>query len=50
VIFDESNDGMLTGSIVQNLNLNKYSNNEEEAPKEVDLVNEHPQEDTPSQI
>ena len=44
MIFDESNDGMLTGSIVQNLNLNKYSDDKEEASKEVDPINEHPQE------
>ena len=33
VIFDESNDGVLSGSIVQDLHLNKYGDDEEEARK-----------------
>ena len=35
VIFDESNDGVLSDSIVQNLSLNKHSDDEEETPKKV---------------
>ena len=44
VIFDESNDNVLSGSIAQNLLLNKYGNDEEEAAKEVNPANEQPQE------
>ena len=33
VIFDESNDGVLSDFIVQNLSLNKHSDDEEETPK-----------------
>ena len=42
VIFDESNDGVLSDSVVQNLNINKHSNDEEEAPKEVNPDNQQP--------
>ena len=35
VIFDESNDGVLSDSIVQNLSLNKHSDDEEETSKKV---------------
>ena len=44
VIFDESNDGMLSCPIVQNLNLNEYTDDEEDALKELQLANERPQE------
>ena len=43
VIFDESNDGALSGSIAQNLHLNKYGDDEEEAGKEVNPANEQRQ-------
>jgi len=43
VIFDESNNGVLSNSIVQNLNLTKHSNDEEEAPKKVNYDNQQPQ-------
>ena len=58
VIFDESNDGVLSDSIVENLSLNKYSDHEEEASKEVNPsvqqllevpLNPDLKEDTPSQ-
>ena len=39
VIFDESNNGALSGSIVQNLSLNKHSGDEEETPKKVNPGN-----------
>ena len=44
VLFDESNDNVLSGSIVQGLHLNKHNDDEEEASKEEDNINEHPQE------
>jgi len=44
VIFDESNNGVLSSFIVQNLKLNERSDDEEEALKEVDHDNKHPQE------
>jgi len=44
VIFDESNDGVLSGSIAQSLHLNNYGDDEEEAAKEVNPADKQPQE------
>jgi len=44
MIFDESNDGVLSGFIAQNLHLNKCGDDEEKASKEVNPANEQPQE------
>ena len=44
VIFDESNDGVLSGSIVQDLHFNKYGDDEEEAGEKVDSTNKQPHE------
>ena len=44
VIFDESNDGVLSGFIAQSLHLNKYGDDEEEAAKEVNPTVKQPQE------
>jgi len=43
VIFDESNDGVLSVSIIQNLHLNKHGDDEEDATKEVNHAEEQPQ-------
>jgi len=44
VIFDESNDGVVSGSTVQDLHLNKYGDDEEEAAEETNSANKLPQE------
>ena len=58
VIFDESNDGVLSDSIGQILSLNKHSDDEEQTPKEVNPgdqqllevpLNTDPRDDTLSQ-
>ena len=43
VIFYETNDGVLSGSIVQHLHLNKHGDEEEETTKEVNHTGEQPQ-------
>ena len=41
MIFDESNDGVLSGSIAQNLHLSKYVDDDEEATKEENPADEN---------
>ena len=44
VLFDESNDGVLSGSIVQGLHLNKHGDNEEEVREGINYANKQSQE------
>jgi len=44
VLFEESNDGVLSGSIVQGLGLNKHGDDEEEAREGINSANKQLQE------
>ena len=44
VIFDESNERKLSDSLVQNLNLNKHSDEEEERLEETNITKDNEQE------
>ena len=42
MIFDKSNDEVLSGSIVQDLHLNKYGDDKEEARERINSANKQP--------